>query len=75
VISREEEKKLNELVLGGKKAGNYLCKKGGAAWRILRKELHTKNTRNCYKGNRKYNNQVIHSVAIGNEKKRMFHFI
>lgn len=64
-----EERELNEVVSGGKRGRNELCKKGRAVWRILRKELHTRNTGKCYIKNRKYNNQVIDSVAYESNRE------
>lgn len=54
---------LNEEVLGVEREGE-LSKKGGAALRILRKELNARDRRG-----KKCNDQVIQSVEHGSSKE------
>lgn len=62
VMSRKDQM-LNEEVLGVERGGE-LSKKGGAALRILRKELNARDRRG-----KKCNDQVIQSVEHGSSKE------
>lgn len=61
-MSRKDQM-LNEEILGVERGGE-LSKKGGAALRILRKELNARNRRG-----KKCNDQVIQSVEHGSSKE------